>query len=206
MLAGLTEKAQQQHWLFIEDEFQLSQLAEPRGGQAACFECQWFKLISSFPRAGATSRENQNHLLVLLAYNSERPGKMLKKKVTSGFLLCPYRKATQTICSSWMRDKAGRDVCTASGLFGKPGLHLVCVPSPFYPLILRSFPAAFVYPGSAAPQIQDCSNQSFREKKHRRRKKPTFLSIQPPVRSQGSHILLQRHQVVASLPLNIPSK
>lgn len=106
---------------------------------------------------------------MLLTCNTEQPGKMLKRKPKNPtfFFYVAIEKAVQTICSDWTRDKAGRDVCMASGLFGKPGLHLLCVPSPFYPLILRGFLIAFVCPGSAAPQIKGCtygSNQAFREK------------------------------------------
>lgn len=104
------------------------------------------------------------------------------KKATFFFFSCvAIEKAMQTICWDWGRDKAGRHVCTASG-FGKPGFHLLCVPSPFYLLILRCFPAASTCPGSAAPQIQGCtcgSDQSFRGKKHRRRKKYFLIFLAP---------------------------
>ena len=111
--------------------------------------------LNSSTRNGATSKENQNSLLALLTCNAEQPRKMLKnpkKQKNTFFFYVTIEKAVQTICSEWTRDKAGRDVCAASGLFGKPGLHLLCVPSPFYPLSLRGFPAAFLCPGSAAPQ------------------------------------------------------
>lgn len=140
------------------------------------------------------------------------PREDVKKTQNKTHLFFSYvaiEKAVQTICSDWTRDKAGRDVCTASGLFGKPGLHLLCVPSPFYHPILRSFPAVLVCPGSAAPQIQGCtygSNQPFREKKAQKEKKNTFLSLWPPIRPHWSYILLRRHRAVASLSLNIPKK
>lgn len=100
--------------------------------------------------------------------------KKKKPKPNPFFFYVAVEKAMETICSDWPRDKAGRDVCMASGLFGKPGLHLLCVPSPCYLLLLRGFPAAFVCPGSAAPQTQGCTDGSdrlFRGKKARKEKK-----------------------------------
>lgn len=150
---------------------------------------------------------------MLLTRNTEHPGKMSKnpKQNPPFFSYVAIEKAVQTICSDWTRDKAGRDVCTASGLFGKPGLHLLCVPSPFYHPILRSFPAVLVCPGSAALQhpryrAVPMVATSLLEKKSTEGEKNTFLSLWPPIRPHRSYILLQRHQAVASLTLNIPQK
>lgn len=98
-------------------------------------------------------------------------------------------KAVQTICLDWASDKAGRDVCIASGLFGKPAFAVCALP--ILPTDFKRLPGSVHVSwlcSTAAPHIQRCtydSNQPFREK-GTEGEKNTFLSLVP---SQATLIL-----------------
>jgi len=109
-------------------------------------------------------------------------GRCQKRTKTPFFPYAAIEKAVQTVCSGWTR---------LAAMAARPRASWVT----FARCALPSLPAGFTSPpgsarvswlcSTAAPQVQGCthgSNQPFREKKCRRRKKNAFFSLWPPVR------------------------